>query len=68
MLRYFASRKLNSALEDLDAPMQMINQRSLVLQDVIDDIQDGVMSPDDGARYVLNSVYSAFDHPPGQTG
>ena len=68
MLRYTASRKLNSALKNLEAPMQLINRRSLVLQDVIDDIREGVMSPDDGARYVLNSVYSAFDQQPGHPG
>ena len=61
MLKYIASRKLTTALEKLGAPMKLINKRSLVLQDVIYDIQTGLMSPDDGAKFVLKSVYGAFD-------
>ncbi len=61
MLKFIASRKLTTALEKLGAPMKLINKRSLVLQDVIHDIQNGLMSPDDGAKFVLKSVYRAFD-------
>ena len=61
MLRFIANRKLCNALRSLGAPMQMINTRSWYFQDIIEEIKMQKLSPEEGAKHVLNTVYHAFD-------
>lgn len=61
MFKYTASRKLFAALEKLEAPMKLINVRSSFFQSIVSDIKSGRLSPDDGAKCILNTLYRAFD-------
>lgn len=68
MLKMIASRKLSIALEKMEAPMKLINMQSILCQDIINVIQDGHMSAEDGAKLILNSVYNAIEqHNPHNT-
>ena len=64
MLKFIAARKLCNSLRNLEAPMPLINKRSFYFQDIIDDIAMRNLSPDEGAKFILSSVYHAFDRHP----
>ena len=61
MLRFIANRKLRNALKSIGAPMQMINTHSWYFQDIIEEIKMHKLSPEEGAKHVLNAIYHAFD-------
>ena len=61
MFKYTASRKLFAALDKLEAPIKLINVRSSFFQGIVNDIRSGQLSPDDGAKCILNTLYRAFD-------
>jgi hypothetical protein len=61
MVKYIANWRLNSALVKMDAPTKIINQNSRVFQGVIEDMKFGGLSPEEGAKLVLNALDKAFD-------
>jgi len=56
MLKFTASWHLHTALDDINAPAERINADSAIFQGVVKDIQIGVLTPEEGARIVLNTI------------
>jgi hypothetical protein len=61
MIKYIANWRLNAALVNMGAPTKIINQKSRVFQEVIEDMKYGGLSPGEGAKLVLNALDKAFD-------
>ncbi|MEA1888925.1 MAG: hypothetical protein U9N50_03985 [Pseudomonadota bacterium] len=56
MLKFTASWHLHRALDAMNAPVEKINVESPIFQDVVKDIQLGTLTPEDGAKIVLDAV------------
>lgn len=59
MLKFTASWNLHNALNDMNAPMEIIKMESSIFQSVVKDIQFGTLTPEEGAIIVLDSLGKA---------
>lgn len=59
MLKFTASWNLHNALNDMNAPMEIIKMESSIFQGVAKDIQIGTLTPEEGAIIVLDSLGKA---------
>jgi len=59
MLKFTASWNLHSALNEMNAPMEKINVESSLFQGVVKDIQLGAITPEEGAKIVLDMLGKA---------
>ncbi|MFW2440120.1 MAG: hypothetical protein ACN4GR_12185 [Arenicellales bacterium] len=55
MLKFTASWRLHTALDEMNAPIERINAESGIFQGVVKDIQTGTLTPEEGAKIVLDT-------------
>jgi len=55
MLKFTASWNLHCALNNMNAPMEIIKMESPILQGVVKGIQFGTLTPEEGAIIVLDT-------------
>ena len=59
MMAFTASWKLHTALKDMNTPREIIDVTSPLFQHVIEEIQEENLTPKEGARIVLGTLYKA---------